>query len=78
MGEFGRATSCTLLKKCTRLDDIEIMIEDLQKKSNDLLSNAEKMAVRLEEERKQKEISANIKRLTNRKVEYKQKLLFKR
>jgi hypothetical protein len=57
MGEFGRATACTLLKKCTRLDDIEIMIEDLQKKSNDLLSNAEKMALRLAEEGKQKEIA---------------------
>lgn len=78
MGEFGRATSCTLLKKCTRLDDIEIMIEDLQKKSNDLLSNAEKMALRLAEEAKQKEIAANIKRLANKKIEFKPKYLYKR
>ena len=28
-GEFGRATSAVLLRKCTKLDDIEIMIEDL-------------------------------------------------
>lgn len=49
-GEFGRATAATLLRKCTKLDDIEVMIEDLQKKSDDLLSNAEKMALKLAEE----------------------------
>jgi len=38
------------LRKCTKLDDIEVMIEDLQKKSDDLLSNAEKMALKLAEE----------------------------
>ena len=37
-GEFGRATAATLLRKCVKLDDIEVMIEELQRKSNDLLS----------------------------------------
>jgi predicted transcriptional regulator len=56
MGEFGRATACTILRKCTRLEDIESIIEDLQAKSNDLLSNAEKMALRLKEEAEAKQI----------------------
>ena len=36
------------------------------------------MAVRLAEEAKQKEIASNIKRLANRKIEFKPRLLFKR
>jgi hypothetical protein len=28
-GEFGRATASVLLRKCTKLDDIEVIIEDL-------------------------------------------------
>ncbi len=28
-GEFGRATPCTLLRKCTNLIDIETLIDDL-------------------------------------------------
>ena len=46
-GEFGRATAAVLLRKCVKLEDIEIMIEDLQRKSDDLLSNAEKVAAKL-------------------------------
>ena len=77
-GEFGRATAAVLLRKCTKLDDMEIMIEDLQAKSNDLLSNAEKMSLKLAEESKQKEIEANIKRLSHKKLEYKAEKTFKR
>jgi len=44
-GEFGRATAAILLRKCVKLNDIELIIEDLQRKSNDLLSNAEKLAL---------------------------------
>jgi hypothetical protein len=28
-GEFGRATAAVLLRKCTKLDDIENIIEEL-------------------------------------------------
>ena len=48
-GEFGRATAAIQLRKCTKLDDIENIINDLQKKSNDLLSAAEKEALKLAE-----------------------------
>lgn len=54
------------------------MIEDLQAKSNDLLSNAEKMSVKLAEESRQKEIDSNIKRLCHKKLEYKSTKVFKR
>ena len=57
---------------------MEIMIEDLQAKSNDLLSNAEKMSLKLAEESRQKEIEANIKRLSHKKLEYKAEKTFKR
>ena len=53
-GEFGRATAATLLRKCVKLDDIEVMIEDLQRKSNDLLSQAEKHALKIAEEQRVK------------------------
>lgn len=55
-GEFGRATPATLLRKCTRLDDIEVVIDELQKKSNDLLSSAEKQALELAEKQRKKEL----------------------
>ena len=77
-GEFGRATAATLLRKCTKLDDIEVMIEDLQKKSNDLLSNAEKMSLKLAEESKQKEIAENVKRIVYKKLDYQPKIALKR
>lgn len=46
------------------------MIEDLQKKSNDLLSNAEKMSLKLAEESLQKEIQENVKRIVYKKLDY--------
>lgn len=57
---------------------MEIMIEDLQAKSNDLLSNAEKMSLKLAEESRLKEIDANIKRLSHKKLEFKADKVFKR
>ena len=72
-GEFGRATAATLLRKCTKLEDIEIMIEDLQRKSDDLLSNAEKIAAKLAKEARQKEIDETITKLTSKKLEFKSK-----
>jgi len=38
MGEFGRATAAISLRKTTKLDDIENIINDLIRKSNNLLS----------------------------------------
>ena len=67
-----------MLRKCTKLDDMEIMIEDLQAKSNDLLSNAEKMSLKLAEESRHKEIELNIKRLSHKKLEFKGEKVFKR
>ena len=67
-----------MLRKCVRLDEIETMIEDLQKKSNDLLSNAEKMALKLAEEQRQKNIAKNIENLTAKKLDYRPKDAMKR
>ena len=49
MGEFGRATAAISLRKTTKLDDIEIIINDLIRKSNNLLSQAEKEALYMAE-----------------------------
>ena len=54
------------------------MIEDLQKKSDDLLSNAEKMALKLAEEARQRDIANNVRRLVHKKLEYKTKDAVKR
>ena len=37
-GEYGRATSTTLLKKCVKLEDIEFLVEDCYSKADNLLS----------------------------------------
>jgi hypothetical protein len=49
-----------------------MIIEDLQEKSTLLKDNAEFLAVKLEEEGRQKEIEENIKILTRKKMEFKQ------
>ena len=49
-GEFGKATPAILLRKCTLLSDMDVIIDDLQKKSNELLSDAERMAFELAEQ----------------------------
>jgi hypothetical protein len=60
------------------LDDIENIIEELQRKSNDLLSNAEKLAIKLAEEARVKELSENIHKLSRKKLEFKAKETVKR
>ena len=77
-GEFGRASAAVLLRKCTKLDDIEFIIEELQRKSNDLLSNAEKLAIKLAEEARVKELTSNLSKLTRKKLEFKAKETLKR
>lgn len=46
-GDFGRATPAVLLRKTTKLQDIDMIIDDLQSKSKDMLSKAEKKAQEL-------------------------------
>lgn len=77
-GEFGRATAATLLRKCVKLEDIEYMVEDSQAKSNELLSNADKLAEELAAKRERKKIEKNIKRLNTKRLEYNQESCFKR
>lgn len=72
-GEFGRATAATLLRKCVKLDDIEVMIEELQRKSNDLLSQAEKHALKIAEEQRIKALQENVNKLVTKKVEFRLK-----
>ena len=55
-GQFGMATAATLLRKVTKLEDIDEIIDNLQKKASDLLSNAEKQAKKLAEEAIQREV----------------------
>jgi hypothetical protein len=55
------------------LDDIENIIEELQRKSNDLLSNAEKLAIKLAEEARIKELTENVHKLSRKKLEFKAK-----
>ena len=43
-GRFGRASASALLRKCTRLEDMDLMIQDMTEKADNLLSNAEKEA----------------------------------
>ena len=45
----------------------------MQRKSDDLLSNAEKVAAKLAKEARQKEIDENVKKLTTKKLEFKSK-----
>ena len=77
-GEFGRATAATLLRKCIRLDDIEVMIEELQRKSHDLLSAAERQALQLAEQQRQKELAENVQRLANKKLDFRTRKTVKR
>jgi len=39
-----------MLRRCIKLDEIENIVDDLQKKSEDLLNNAERMAKIIAEE----------------------------
>ena len=77
-GEFGRATAATLLRKCVKLEDIEYMVEDCQAKSNELLSNADKLAEELAEKRERKKIEKNIKNLNMNRMEFEPARCFKR
>lgn len=69
-GEFGRANSATLLRKCIRLTDIDNIIVDLQKKSNNLLLNAGRLKLKLQQEAKQKEVRARINKLAHNPLEF--------
>jgi len=77
-GEFGRATAATLLRKCVKLEDIEYMVEDCQAKSNELLSNADKLAEELADKRERKRIEKNIKNLNMNRMEFEPARCFKR
>ncbi len=77
-GEFGRATAAIQLRKCTKLEDIENIINDLQKKSNDLLSAAEKEALRLAEQARLVQLEKNVKQITSKKLEFNQREALKR
>jgi len=77
-GEFGRATAATLLRKCVKLEDIEYMVEDCQAKSNELLSNADKLAEELADKRERKRIAKNIKTLNMNRLEFEPARTFKR
>lgn len=69
-GEFGRASAALLLRKCTLLSDIDDIVEELQKRSNELLSNAERLALEMAEKARQKEIKAAVETLANRRLDY--------
>ena len=72
-GMIGRATAANLLRKCTSLNDIDVIIEDLQLKSQDLLSNAEKLAAKLAEEERIKNLNKNLYELSNNHMDFKSK-----
>lgn len=49
------------------------MIEELQRKSNDLLSQAEKHALKIAEEQRVKALQENVNKLVTKKVEFRLK-----
>ena len=54
-----------MLRRCTKLDDIEDLIEDLCKKAEHLLAGAEGMADVIAEEQRQEALKASLKRAAN-------------
>lgn len=52
------------------LSDIDIIVDDLQKKSDELLSDAERMGQELAEQQRQQEVKDRIRKLANNKLDY--------
>lgn len=77
-GAFGKATTSMLLRKCVKLSDIDLLVEECEIKSNALLSNADKLALKLAEEKRLKETKNNIKRIAFKKLDMDQGELKKR
>lgn len=67
-GLLEKASSSIQLKKGVLLEDINKIVDECMTKSNDLLSNAEKLSLKMAEERKRKQIKKNIKKLAYKKL----------
>ena len=58
-GQYGRATAAKLLRKSVMLHDIDIIIDDIQRKSDSLASEADILARKAAAEERIKSIRRN-------------------
>ena len=75
---FGEPSASTLLRKGVTLKEIDEIIENLQSKAVDLISNADKLSKKLAKEKALKEKQEIMKKLLKKKLEFPHKLAYKR
>lgn len=76
--QFDVPTASVLLRKTVKLQEIDVIIDDLASKTTALKSETEAYADFLAEEARLKEIADNTRRLTKRKLDYAPRVTYKR
>ena len=69
-GDFGRATQAILLRKTTKLGDIDDVINDLHAKSKETMSKTEKKMKELAMKEKNEKTAKAVKKLTHNRLAY--------
>ena len=76
--EFGEPAVAVTIRKSVHLDEVETVIEQVQKKALELALDAGQQAEKLAEEHRLREIQEAIKRLTRKKLDFRHREAAKR